>query len=365
MYITNMLKTKKHLYAGSNVARIVVLLLCCFAAQDTFAQSVEGTSYYLPKTAMKFTLMVEKSVYEPGQFAAYAQRYMKQDNVRLEPGTEYRIVDTRMHNIALPDTAKHFTLSLDKRYTISTVERTDDGLLLAINAQPKQAEEPAPFVPARKAKALNPRDYMNEDILTAGSSAKMAQLIAQEIYDIRDSRNQLQRGQAEFMPKDGQQLRIMMDGLDTQERALRQVFEGTTVKDTTEVTLVYVPKENVDRELFFRFSRHFGLVDNDDLSGVPYYISVSTDTKAAEDDSMKKEKKDKDDIGLVVNTPQKVRATLYCEGSKVDSYEFNAGQFGGTESLSGALFGKKLTSKIVLNPLTGGIESIKEEVLEK
>ena len=340
-------------------------LLCYFVSLACYSQAIEGTSYYLPKTAMKFTLTVEKTQYEPGQFAGYAQRYMKQDDVQLEASTTYRIVDTRMHNIAMPDTAKHFTLSLDKRYTISTVERTDNGQLLAINAEPKRVTEPAPFVPARKPRALNPRDFMNEDMLTAGSTAKMAQLIAQEIYDIRDSRNQLQRGQAEFMPADGQQLRIMMDGLNTQERALRQVFEGTTVKDTTEVTLVFVPTENVDRQLFFRFSRHFGLVDNDDLSGVPYYITVYTDAKATDDgEAQKKEKKDKDDIGLVVNTPQKVRATLYCENKVVDSYEFNAGQFGGTESLSGALFGKKLTTQIVLNPITGGIETIKEKALE-
>ena len=349
----------------TKVARTVSLLLCFFVSLACYSQAIEGTSYYLPKTAMKFTLTVEKTQYEPGQFAGYAQRYMKQDDVQLEASTTYRIVDTRMHNIAMPDTAKHFTLSLDKRYTISTVERTDNGQLLAINAEPKHVTEPAPFVPARKPRALNPRDFMNEDMLTAGSTAKMAQLIAQEIYDIRDSRNQLQRGQAEFMPADGQQLRIMMDGLNTQERALRQVFEGTTVKDTTEVTLVFVPTENVDRQLFFRFSRHFGLVDNDDLSGVPYYITVYTDAKATDDgEAQKKEKKDKDDIGLVVNTPQKVRATLYCENKVVDSYEFNAGQFGGTESLSGALFGKKLTTQIVLNPITGGIETIKEKSLE-
>lgn len=349
----------------TKVARTVSLLLCYFVSLACYSQTIEGTSYYLPKTAMKFTLTVEKTQYEPGQFAGYAQRYMKQDDVQLEASTTYRIVDTRMHNIAMPDTAKHFTLSLDKRYTISTVERTDNGQLLAINAEPKRVTEPAPFVPARKPRALNPRDFMNEDMLTAGSTAKMAQLIAQEIYDIRDSRNQLQRGQAEFMPADGQQLRIMIDGLNTQERALRQVFEGTTVKDTTEVTLVFVPTENVDRQLFFRFSRHFGLVDNDDLSGVPYYITVYTDAKATDDgEAQKKEKKDKDDIGLVVNTPQKVRATLYCENKVVDSYEFNAGQFGGTESLSGALFGKKLTTQIVLNPITGGIETIKEKSLE-
>lgn len=365
MNITKMLKTNQNLKAGSNAARIVTLLLCCFVASGSFAQPVEGTSYYLPKTAMKFTIMVEKSTYQPGDLAGYAQRYMKQKDVRMEAAIEHRIVGIKMTPTALPDTAKQFTLVMDKRYSISDVARTDDGLLLAINAEGRAATEPQSFQPARKPKALNPRDYMNEDILTAGSTAKMAQLVAQEIYDIRDSRNQLQRGQAEFMPKDGQQLRIMMDGLDTQERALRQLFEGTTTCDTTEVTLVYVPTQNVDRELFFRFSRHFGLVDNDDLAGVPYYITIASDAKPTDDaDSQRKEKKDKDDIGLVVNMPAKVQATLFRESQKVDSYEFNAGQFGTTESLSGALFGKKQTSKIVLNPITGGIESIKEEMLQ-
>ena len=347
----------------TKVARTVSLLLCYFVSLACYSQAIEGTSYYLPKTAMKFTLTVEKTQYEPGQFAGYAQRYMKQDDVQLEASTTYRIVDTRMHNIAMPDTAKHFTLSLDKRYTISTVERTDNGQLLAINAEGKTIEKPAKFVAAPKPKPLNPKDYMNEDILTAGSTAKMAQLIAQEIYDIRDSRNQLQRGQAEFMPKDGQQLQIMMAGLDTQERALRQVFEGVTERDTTELTLEFIPTEPVERQLLFRFSRHFGLVDADDLSGAPYYLRITAEAKPQQPEEPKK--KDKDDIGLNVNMPVKTTATLYDGNAPIKKLDFQAPQFGTIENLSGALFGKKQTSKIILNPITGGLESIKEVAIEK
>ena len=116
--------------------------------------------------------------------------------------------------------------------------------------------------------------------------------------------------------------------------------------------------------VIFRFSRHFGVVDTDDLSGVPYYISVEADTPAGTDDGKKKEK-NKDDIGLNVNLPVKARLTLFRESQPVEKLDFYAPQFGTMENLSGALFGKKLTSKIVLNPITGGIESIKEESLEK
>ena len=347
-----------------NIHRILVAALVC-AASVASAQTVEGTSYYLPKTALRLTLLVEKTTYQPGEFAAYAQRYMKKNDVQLESSTTYRLIDTNIATFALPDTAKRYTLSLDKRYSISEVARTDNGILLAINAEGKTIEKPAKFVAAPKPKPLNPKDYMNEDILTAGSTAKMAQLIAQEIYDIRDSRNQLQRGQAEFMPKDGQQLQIMMAGLDTQERALRQVFEGVTERDTTELTLEFIPTEPVERQLLFRFSRHFGLVDSDDLSGTPYYISIAADTPEKSDEEKPNAKKDKDDIGLNVNIPVKATATLYDGNAPIKKFDFQAPQFGTIENLSGALFGKKQTSKIVLNPITGGLESIKEVAIEK
>ena len=345
------------------VAKIVALLLCSFVALPSLAQVVEGTSYYLPKTAMRFTLLVEKTVFAPGEMCGYAQRYLKK-SVGQEPATTYRLLSTTMNTFAVPDTAKRHTLIMDRRLSISNVERTDDGILLAINARPSSLPEPAHFVAKPKAAPLNARDYMNEDILTAGSTAKMAALIAQEIYDIRDSRNQLQRGQAEFMPTDGQQLRIMMEGLDRQERALRQMFEGTTTIDTTEVVVEYVPTKVVDRELLFRFSRYFGLVDADDLSGEPYYVSVALDQPFAEEAAADAQKKQKDDIGLWVNTPARIKVKLIRGTQPLYSYDFNAGQFGRTEVLSGALFGRKQTCRIVLNPLTGGIESIKEDNLE-
>ena len=155
---------------------------------------VDGTSYYLPKTELQFRFLVEKTEYTPGQLAMYAERYMKKTDVSLAPSTTHKIIDMQMNAVGTPDTAKHYTLTLDKRFTISQVERMDNGILLAINSDAPAVEKPASFIPARKVPVPDPKNYMNEDILTAGSSAKMAELIAQEIYDIRESRNLLSRG---------------------------------------------------------------------------------------------------------------------------------------------------------------------------
>ena len=52
----------------------------------------EGAVYFLPKTAVSVTLLVEKSSYQPGEFARYAERFLRMRDVSLEPSVGYRIV---------------------------------------------------------------------------------------------------------------------------------------------------------------------------------------------------------------------------------------------------------------------------------
>lgn len=56
------------------------------------------------------------------------------------------------------------------------------------------------------------------------------------------------RGEADFMPKDGEQLKIMLANLSKQENALMQVFEGTTVKDTIEKVINFIPEKEVNKQ---------------------------------------------------------------------------------------------------------------------
>lgn len=255
------------------------LWLCCmsiFLSTGAFAQNtVEGTTYYLPKTALNYTLLIERVTAQPGELSMYAGRFLKKDDVISKPTTAYRILKIQMTSVGVADTAKRFTPKIDAKHSINSMKVDEDSrILLAVNAEPKKIEKPAPFIAAPKPLPLNPRDYMSQEILAAGSSAKMAELIAQEIYDIRESKSQLNKGQADFMPKDGEQMRIMLNNLNTQEAALLQMFEGVTEKDTVETTITFVPNKAVDKQVLFRFSKKFGLVDADDLSGEPYYISI-------------------------------------------------------------------------------------------
>lgn len=349
---------------------IASCLLLTALAQNINAQKpkeiAEGTGYYLPRTELRFTVKIEKTTYTPGDFAVYAEKYMKLKDVQMQPAETYRIIGLDIRSVGERDTSKFYVLPVDSKHNIQTVELSDNGVLRAINAEPREIEVPKPFKPSPQPAIPDPRDYMNEDIISAGSSAKMAELCALEIYDIRDSRSMLSKGQADFMPTDGEQLRIMMRSLDTQENALMQLFSGVTVKDTTETVIKFVPTKEVDKQLLFRFSKWMGITDADDLAGSPYYISVEDKhvTSTIQEELISK-KKAKDNGGLYVTLPGKIKVSLYKGNSPWSAYELYAAQFGYTEALDEGLFNKKIFTSIVLNPITGSLESIKIEDIKK
>jgi hypothetical protein len=117
----------------------------------------------------------------------------------------------------------------------------------------------------------------------------------------------------------------------------------------------------VNRELLFRFSSKLGIVDDDDLSGVPYYISIENLKTVPEAEPTDPKKKLKQVPGIYVNVPGKMRSRVSNASETLISSEFTAGQFGNVELLSGALFNKRYTTRLWLNPLSGSVEKLDAE----
>ena len=321
----------------------------------------EGAVYLLPKTGIKVTILIEKTTYTPGELCKYAERYLRIKEASPTPSVSYRITNIRQEAFAVADTSKHYAIEFNSKTVATNVRLSDDGILLAINAEPNLLPVTKPFVAAPRPTSVNPRQYMNEEQLAAGSTAKMAELIAQDIYEIRESRNLLVRGQADNMPKDGEQLRLMLNQLDKQDLAMTSLFTGTTIKDTTEYTMTIIPDKASDRKVLFRFSQKLGLLESDDLAGVPYYYMVEDLKTVPPVEIIDPKKKNKQAQGVYVNIPGKLRSTISDAQGIVDTAEFPAGQFGNVELLSGALFNKRYTTRLWLHPLSGAVEKIDVE----
>lgn len=346
----------------------LALALSALLPTASYAQDavIEGTSYYLPKTALQFTFLIEKKTFTPGEYADYAISYLKHSEAVLDAKTSYRILNIDAKAIGVADTAKYHTAKISPKLSIHKIFTNSDGMLRSVNVEPKPIPADKHFTPAKKPQPLRPRDYMSEEILSAGSKSKMAQLCAEEIYEIRSSRNELTRGTAETLPKDGEQLRLMLNTLNTQEKALLQLFEGITNCDTIETVITIQPEREVNNRILFRFSEAFGMVGADDLSGAPYYLTISDLHQTPEDTRTDKEKlKDKDETGLFINVPGRARIKIYKEEKLVKEFDTPFAQFGRSENLSPLLFTKKVSTSYEINPVSGAIINLHSEELAK
>ena len=323
--------------------------------------TVEGVNYFLPKTVFRVVVVAEKTVTTPGEFALYADRYLRQPDAPTATSTLWTIKSLSIQAIGVPDSSKAYNIKLRAKTSAPLVSLTDDGLLLGVNVECEA--EPLPALPATvpAPKPVNGRDYMTQEILAAGSVAKMAQLTAEEIYDIRDSRNALVRGEADNTPKDGAQLKLMLDNLDKQLYALESMFKGQSLTSTEVLTFNYEPSsEPVEQDMLCRFSRRLGVVDADDLSGEPIWISVQPvgSLPAAEANEDVARRRQKMEQGLYVNQPARAQVVVKTATQPLLAAEFPVAQMGTTEILSDALFNKKLSTKVYIYQHTGSVESI-------
>jgi len=326
--------------------------------------TVEGVNYFLPKTVFEVVLTAEKTVTKPGEFAAYADRYLRLKDVPTVESTTWTLKAVTLMPYGAPDSTKAFSIKLRAKTAAPLVSLTDDGLLLGVNVD--ATPDPAPELPQRvpAPKPVNGRDFMTHDILAAGSTSKMAQLTAEEIYDIRDSRNALVRGEAENTPKDGAQLKLMLDNIDQQRAALESLFKGQELTSTEVLSFDYEPSANpeecAERHLLCRFSRKLGLVATDDLSGEPIWITVKAQGSLPpiENDAEAAKKKAKLEQGLYVNQPRRAQVTIFTATQTLLTAEVPVAQLGTVEVLSDALFNKKLDTKVTLHQHTGSVKQV-------
>ena len=317
-----------------------------------------GVTYALPKTQIEIEVKANKITYIPGEFSKYADRYLRLNKVSADPEEYWELTSVQVKPVGIPDKDNVYFVKMKDKTVAPLIELTEDGIIKSINVPiDKKAAIPAQsLVPAQK-KKVNPRDFLTEEILMANSTAKMAELVAKEIYNIRESKNALVRGQADNMPKDGAQLKLMLDHLDEQDQAMTEMFSGVLNKEEKIYTIRLTPGKDMNNEVAFRFSKKLGIVANNDLAGEPVYITLKNlkTVKMPEDDGKKKVD------GVAYNVPGRASIVLKQEKEILFEDEVPVTQFGTVEYLAPTLFNKNSTVKVTFNPVTGGLVKVDRE----
>ena len=324
--------------------------------------TLDGVNYFLPQTALRITVVAEKTVVTPGELNKYAFRYLRLKDVPTESNTTWTIKSITLEPYGVPDKGKAYNVKVKSKTVAPLVGLTRDGILLSINTEAEETTLPTIPQGTPATQALNPKQYMNQEMLSAGSTAKLAELCAQEIYDIRDSRNALVRGEADNTPKDGEQLKLMLEQLDIQDRALSQLFSGSKQTSTEVFSFNYLPSKETERDVLFRFSQYSGVVDKDDLSGQPIYISIRNNGSlpAIEENAETDKKKAKMEKGIYYNVPARETISVFDLNRSYASIECSMGQFGTTEILSDILFDKRPTTRVTFYQENGGVKKLEQ-----
>lgn len=331
----------------------ISLFLTNITAQELTAVT-EGQSqlvYSLPVTELVFELEVEKTTQTTGPYFQYSERYLATNQVIVDAKTTYKLKNTTLNSNALPDPQRTYAVPESKYTALQQITVNEKGLLTGINCEPTNIVKKEIRKEKRESFVHSSTNVLplTEEYLMAGSTARLAEGAAKQIYRIRESRISLLTGDLEHMPADGASIKTMLNELNRMEQELTELFTGKVRTETVRHTIRITPREAADKMLLFRISAHKGLVDVNDLSGVPYFMSITPEKSLAQPLNPKAKKTK---TALYNILPAQTTVSLSDGINTLLSQNIAMPQFGLLIPLSEELF-KSADTKLCVDPNTG------------
>ncbi len=339
----------------------ILFLAIAMQAQDiSLTENQPAMIYSLPKSEIVIEVDLEKTSRKPGIYFQYSERYLATTQIVLEEKTSYRLRSVKLTTIPVADQKRTYVIHPVPKSALNQLSVNENGILCGVNVPCKSVDnlfqKSAVFENAEPL-SNNSLLPLGEEYMMAGSVAKLAEGAAKQIYRIRESRLSLLTGDLEHAPADGTSMQAMLDGLNKSEKELTELFVGKT-QTTIEKKIIFIGADTaVNEKIAFRFSMYKGIVDTDDLSGNPYFISVKPE-KIKTINSVLQAKKDKTET---INTiyPAKTQINLTDGVNTLCAINTEMPQFGIVVPLSANVFGSgKL--KVFVDPTNGRLLCIEK-----
>lgn len=320
-----------------------------------------GITYSLPKTQLIVDTEVTKVTCKAGPYYKYAEKYLGVKDAVTEDKVYYELGKISLINKGVPDADNTYIVEFKSGTVAPYAYLTEDGLLCSINAEytPKESALEIIKKTGQSQAKVTDASVFSEELLMAGSTAKQAEVAAKQIYRIRESRMNILTGDADNLPPDGEAMKLVIQQLEEQEKALTNLFTGILTKETSHYEVSITPYDNLEKEVLFRFSKLMGIVDADDLGGIPVYMNLKATERAPLLEPKEAEKKEKSLKGIVYNVPGKASIEISMNKKTLYKGEAQITQFGSREGLAPVMFeDKKAPVKVYFYPETGAIKQI-------
>ena len=347
----------KHLFLALCLISISIVSLAQTSVTpfDASKDYLNGITYSLPKTELNIVITARCTIEKPGPFYQYAERYLAIKDIITINNETWQIDNIEIQSNAIADLDRTFQVAIDNKGIANNITYAHDNLIAGINIESEKSEKSEKS--DKSDKSDNSQfDYsvLNEDALVATSIPKMAEMVARQIYHIRESRTALLSADLDQLP-DGKALKTMLAQLDTEEKELLAFFVGKTTSYTVTKTYSITPDDDLKDYVIARISSAEGLIEANNVIGEPIYINIEGTYYNAPLTDPKQEKAPK---GFYYNVPGKAKIII-------ESLDFTTqktlpiAQFGYTTPLNATLTNNK-TARITFNPELGTIIKIEK-----
>lgn len=324
-----------------------------------------GLHYSLPRTQLEVEVVAVKTTQKAGPYYKYANTYLAASMAIAQESETWELKEVNIRPIGVPNREEQYLVKF-RSGSSPYMLMNEQGLLLSINCEPalNKVSATATATTATATTTLDENSMsttVTEEMMLSGSEARMAEMAAKQIYRIRESRLNLITGDVDKLPADGESFQIVMTQLEEQEQALTALFVGTTQTEQVVTCFTLDIVDELDNELFFRFSEHEGVVDKGDLSGQPVYIDLKVVERGKYPTNAKGEELSMPVNGLAYCIPGRAKVAINFNGSLIRESEFAVAQFGVVYGLAPSMFdNKKSPAYVIFYPETGAIRELGE-----
>lgn len=323
---------------------------------DATKDQLNGITYSLPKTELNIVITARCTIEKPGPFYQYAERYLATKEIITINNETWQIDNIEIKTNAIADPNRTFQVAIDNRGIANNITYTHDNIIVGVNLLSDKSDRSDKSDKSDKFNKTLSFDYsvLNEDALVSTSIPKMAEMVARQIYRIRESRTALLTADLEQLP-DGEALKTMLAQLDHKEAELLAFFIGKSTTYTVTKEYRITPDDDLKNYVIARISSTEGLTDASNVIGEPIYLNVKGTYYNAPLSDPKQEKAPK---GFYYNVPGK--AEILIESPELTTQTtLPIAQFGYTTHLNANITNNK-TAKIHFNPELGTIIKIEK-----
>jgi len=200
--------------------------MCCMVAMATQAKEVTFNVYY------------NEIIKVRGELYLYSERYLGTTDVILDDSRSFELDQIKLVTPTPPTTP---TSTPTATTSWKSTERT----------------------------SVKTQMPLSEETLMATNMAKKAESVAKQIYRIRETRMNILSGDVEHMPADGEAMKLVLEELNKQEKALTSMFVGKSIVKThrKSVTINVNDSDKIIQIPLLKFSKEQGPLDSDDKQG--------------------------------------------------------------------------------------------------